>query len=130
MKKMNMVEKYECVKALLMGETPTLNGEPVQFSIEDAIEFLDGRKEQTVKKNASSATADRKPTKTQVENAGIKAEILAYLDTVGSAVSMGDICKGIGVESNQKVTALVTQLRKENKVVRTEIKGKPYFRLA
>jgi hypothetical protein len=138
MKKMNMVEKYECVKALLMGETPTLNGEPIQFSVEDAIEFLDGRKEQTIKKNATSATADRKPTKTQLENEGIKAEILAYLATCDAPATIGEIGKAIGIESNQKVSALVTQMltvRKgvavaDGKIERTEIKGKAHFTLA
>ena len=130
MKKMNMVEKYECVKALLMGETPTINGEPVQFSVEDAIEFLDGRKEQTVKKNASSATAERKPTKTQLENAEIKKQIAEYLGSVGSAVSITDICKAVGIDSNQKISALVTQMRNAGKVKRIENKGKPYFHLA
>ena len=138
MKKMNMVEKYECVKALLMGETPTLNGETVQFTIADAMEFLDGRIEQTAKKNASSATADRKPTKTQLENEQIKAEILAYLATCDAPATIGEIGKAVGIESNQKVSALVTQMltvRKgiavaDGKIERTEIKGKAHFSLA
>ena len=130
MKKMNMVEKYECVKALLRGDTPTVNGETVQFTIADAMEFLDGRIEQTAKKNASSATAHRKPTKTQLENAEIKKQIVQYLGSVNSAVSIGDICKAVGIESNQKVSALVTQLRNAGDVKRIENKGKPYFHLA
>ena len=123
MVKMNMVEKFTAIKAML-------NGEKVEnFSIEDAVKFLDSRIEQTEKKNASGG-GERKPTKTQLENEVIKEQIVQYLGSVNSAVSVGDICKAVGIDSNQKVTSLVTQLRNAGKVKRIENKGKPYYHLA
>ena len=122
MVKMNMVEKFTAIKAML-------NGEKVEgFSVEDAVKFLDTRIEQTEKKNASGG--ERKPTKTQLENEVIKEQIVQYLGSVNSAVSVGDICKAVGIDSNQKVTSLVTQLRNAGKVKRIENKGKAYYHLA
>ena len=131
MNKMKVVDKFGAIKAML-------NGESVEnFSVADAMEFLDGRIEQTEKKNASG-NGERKPTKTQLENEQVKADILAFLAEQEKPVTIGDIMKGVGIESNQKVSALVSQMltvRKgvpnpEGSVVRTEVKGKAYFALA
>lgn len=131
MKKMNMVDKFTAIKAML-------NGEKVEnFSMADALAFLDGRIEQVNKKNASG-NGERKPTKTQLENEGIKGDIVEFLRTATQPVSIGDICKAVGVESNQKISALVTQMLTVRKgevnpdgcIVRTEVKGKAYFALA
>lgn len=132
MVKMKVVDKFEAIKAML-------NGEKVEnFTIKDATEFLDERIAITEKKNASGANAERKPTKTQLENEGIKENILAFLATQSEPVTIGAIGKAVGIESNQKVSALVTQMltvRKgvavpDGKVVRSEVKGKAYFALA
>ena len=131
MKKMNMVEKFTAVKAML-------NGESVEnFSVAEAIEFIEGRIEQVNKKNASG-NGERKPTKTQLENEGVKEQIVEFLRTADKAVGIGDICKGVGIESNQKISALVSQMLTVRKgevnpngcIVRTEVKGKAYFALA
>jgi hypothetical protein len=118
-----MVDKFTAIKAML-------NGEKVEnFSIEDAVKFLDSRIEQTEKKNASGG-GERKPTKTQLENEVLKEQIVQYLSTCTEPVDVGTVCKAIGIESNQKVSALLTQLRKVGTIERTEVKGKPYFALA
>ena len=131
MVKMKVVDKFEAIKAML-------NGEKVEgFTLKDATEFLDERIAITEKKNASGG-GERKPTKTQLENEGIKENILAFLATQSAPVTIGAIGKAIGIESNQKVSALVTQMltvRKgvavaDGKVVRSEVKGKAYFALA
>lgn len=130
MKKMNMVEKFGAIKAMLNGETVE------NFSVAEAIEFLDGRIEQVNKKN-TAGNGERKPTKTQVENEGIKEQIVEFLRTTENPVTIGDICKGVGIESNQKVSALVSQLLTVRKgevnpngcIVRTEVKGKAHFAL-
>ena len=122
MKKMNMVEKFGAVKALL-------NGEKVEgFTLQDALTFIDGRIEVVNNKNAKGG--DRKPTKTQLENEGIKAQIIEVLSAEDKPMSIGDIGKEIDIPSNQKVSALVTQLVRAKMVVRTEVKGKAYFALA
>ena len=72
-----------------------------------------------------------KPTKAQQENEGIKAKILAVMDTTPATVS--EIMKRdevLAALSNQKVSALMTQLVNDNMVVKTEEKRKSYFALA
>lgn len=131
MKKMKVVDKYVAIKALL-------NGEKAEMSVADALSFIDERIAITEKKNASGGNADRKPTAKQLENEGMKEQILAFLATQSNPVPMGEIMKGIGIESNQRVTALVSsmlterkgEVNPEGKIVRTEVKGKAHFALA
>ena len=125
MKKMNMVEKFGAIKAMLNGEKPE------GFSVADALEFLDDRIEKVNAKNAKGG--DRKPTKVQVENEGIKEQIVSVLRSATEPMTVGNIQKSsdeMGELSNQKISALLTQLVKSNIVVRTEVKGKAYFALA
>lgn len=126
MKKMNMVDKFVGVKALL-------NGEKVEgFTLEDALEFIDGRIEQVNKKN-TSGNGERKPTKTQLENEGIKQTLLGILSANGEPMTIADVQKAsadLEEMSNQKISALLTQLVKANLVLRTEVKGKAHFAVA
>ena len=124
MKKMNMVAKYDAIKAML-------NGESVEgFSVADALEFLDGRIELVNKKNAN-ANGERKPTKTQLENEGIKAVILSVMtDKPTTITDLQKHSAELADFSNQKVSSLLTQLVKSGEVVRTEVKGKAHFALA
>ena len=121
-KKMTMTERYEAIKALLNGETVE------NYSTAKAIEFIDGRIAQVAKKNATP-TGERKPTKTQLENEGIKEQIVSAIAENGKPMTVGEVMKELGIDSNQKVTSLLTQLVKSNAVIRTEVKGKPYFSL-
>ena len=118
--KMKVVDKFGAIKEML-------NGNSVEnFSVADAVAFLDERIAITEKKNANGG--ERKPTKTQLENEGIKEQILSVMSP--NPMTIGEIGKAIGIDSNQKVSALVTQLLKAGKVVRTEVKGKAFFALA
>ena len=100
--------------------------------------FLEKRIEVTEKKNASGSGADRKPTKTQLENEGIKEQILEFLRSVEKPVTNGEITKGIGSYQPNKICQLVAQMLTVRKgvenpdgcIVRTEVKGKAYFALA
>lgn len=131
MKKMKVVDKFVAVKALL-------NGESADLSVAEALSFIDERIAITEKKNASGSGADRKPTKEQIANEGIKEQILEFLATQTAPVPMGEIMKGIGIDSNQKVTALVSsmltvrkgEVNPDGKIVRTEVKGRAHFALA
>ena len=69
------------------------------------------------KKNAQRAS---KPSKTQVENEAIKAEILEYL-AGGKVQTAPEIGVGVGI-STQKASALAKQLVERGKVVQSEIK--------
>ena len=87
------------------------------------IELLD-------KKNS----AERKPTAKQVENEGFKADILGFMEN-GKTYAVADLVKGVpsvvasGISAN-RVTALLTQLKGEGKVIRSEEKGKAFYSLA
>ena len=122
--KMKVVDKFGAVKALLKGE-------PVEnFSVADAVAFLDERIAITEKKNASGG--ERKPTKTQLENEGFKEQIISILHSADEPMTIGDMQKFIELDelSNQKISALLSQLIKAGSVVRSEVKGKAHFALA
>lgn len=108
--KMTIVEKYEAIIDKVEGVLSA-----------DEIDFLKERAELHAKKNAT-----RKPTKAQTENEEIKARILDFMaDGVSRTVT--DIQKAVGLESNQKASALVRQLKDAELLVRKEIKGKAWF---
>lgn len=107
--------------------------EAVNFAIDNlsndaVVERLTALRDSLVKRN----TADRKPTKTQVANEGIKADILAFLAD-GEKHTVTEIMGGVASladASNQKAATLVTALVKAELVKREEIKRKAYFSLA
>lgn len=116
--------RFEDIKALL-------NGQPVTYgtSIEDAVDFIDHEVNLLAKKNSGE---NKKPTKAQEENEGYKALILKFL-TDKNGVTCTDILKGVPALSgfsNQKISALMRQLRLAGKVTVEEVKGKSLFRLA
>lgn len=115
MEKMTNVKAIEFV--LANAELPT-----------EVKEKLEKMKTQFVKKNGT----ERKPTVNQMRNPGLKTAILDYLATVEKA-TITDMMKNV-VEladlSNQRVSAIVRQLKDSGEVVRTEEKRKAYFSLA
>ncbi len=115
--------KREMFNAILSVEAVAANEEMVNF-INHEIELLD-------KKKASS----KKPTKTQLENEGFKAEIVAFLTETDGMRNIKEIQAEIdnpkiAAMSNQRITHLLTALRKEEKVIREYIKKVPYFSIA
>ena len=112
-KKMTIVEQYEVIIGKCEG---VLSAEELTF--------LRERAELHAKKNAT-----RGQTATQKANEGIKQNILAFMEK-GVSYTVTEIMKGVGLESNQKASALVRQLKDEGAVVRSEVKGKAYFTLA
>ncbi len=107
---MTIVERYEAIIGKCEGVLS-----------EGELAFLRERAEMHAKKNAT-----RKPTKAQAENENTKAEILAFMES-GRAYTITEIQKGVGLESNQKASALVRQLKESGEVERSEVKGKAYF---
>ena len=114
-----MATKREMYNAILAVDGVASNQEMVDF-INRQIEILDHRK------NASSG----KPTAKQVENEGIKDQILAILDTEG-AKTCGELAKALEITS-QKCSALLRQLGEEGskQVVKTMEKKVAWFSLA
>ena len=88
----------------------------------DLVAFCEDRIEKLSRKSGS-----KKPTKTQVENEGIKDTIVEVLGEIAPATATAIATDPrVGV-SNQKVTALLKQLVTDGRVVRTEDKGKALF---
>ena len=91
----------------------------------EVAEKLEALKASVAKKNS----AERKPTATQKVNEGYKEAILAYMET-GKKYTITELMKGV-VEladlSNQRVSALVRQLKEDGLVLREEEKRKAYF---
>lgn len=82
--------------------------------------------------NKKTATGSRKPTKNQIENEGLKQTILEVLAEADRPLAIAEIMENPAFEglTNQRVSALLTQLKKANLVVRVEEKRKAYFTLA
>ena len=90
---------------------------------EETIEKLTALKAQLVKR----ASGERKPTKAQKENEGVKSEILAVLTSEGKQCK--EISEAVGI-SGQKCSALLRQLIDTNQVEKYEDKRVTYFRIA
>ena len=91
-------------------------------------EFVKHEMELLAKKNS----AEKKPTAQQTANEGIKTAILDGM-TSGRFYTVTEIQKEIpecAELSNQKVSALIRQLKDAGLVVKTEDKRKSYFSLA
>jgi hypothetical protein len=98
---------------------------------EDRKAFLEKRIEVTEKKNASGG-GEKKLTKDQEQNEVYKTKILASMEkgksyTISDMLKMFVCCETL---SQNKVNALVKQLKDSGKVIRSEVKGKAYFTLA
>ena len=110
MEKMTIAKQYDNIIAKVQGVLTA-----------EEIAFLEDRKAKHIAKNAN-----KKMTKAQVENEEIKANILNAMEN-GKAYTVTEIMKAVGLESNQKTSALVRQLKENGLVIRTESKGKAYF---
>ena len=78
-------------------------------------------------------SGDRKPTKTQIENMGLKEVILEVLTDAENPMTISELIKAderLGECSTQKISPLISALVKEFKVVRIEEKRKAYFKIA
>ena len=91
----------------------------------EVVEKLEALKASIVKKNS----AERKPTATQKANMAYKGAILDFMED-GKKYTISELMKEV-VEladlSNQRVSALVRQLKDDGLVERTEEKRKAYF---
>lgn len=107
-----------------------MNGEQMSISAQAVIDFANHEIELLNKKSSSSSG---KPTKTQLENEGYKEVILEALATADKPMTISEIMEyadGLEGLKNQRVSALMTQLKNAGKVIRTEEKKKAYFSLA
>lgn len=113
--------KRDNFNALLAIPAVAENAQLVSF-IEHEIELLD-------KKNS----ADKKPTAQQVANKGVMETIMQVLSENGGLMTVTDVQKSnaaLAELSNQRISALLRQLKDEGKVERVEDKRKAYFKIA
>ena len=115
-KKVTKREKFEMLKAMSeVRANPML------------MEFIDHELELLAKKNAS----EKKPTAQQVANEGLKQTIVDVLIENGGLMTVTDVqksCEELSALSNQRVSALLRQLKDDGKVERVEEKRKAYFK--
>ena len=115
----NKITKREVIKMMMNEEVVKTNPTYVAY-LENELALLDKKAQ------------NKKATKTQEQNKGIKAIILKVLATIGSG-TVTDIQNGneeLSALSNQKVSALVRQLVESGDVVKTTDKKKSIFSLA
>lgn len=94
----------------------------------EMVAFIDHEIELLNRKNSGV----RKPTKTQLENEGFKADILVALSGVDRPITIKELCvecDSIANLSNQRISHLLTALRKEGHVKRTHVKKIAHFAL-
>ena len=93
----------------------------------DEVAFIDHELELLARKNS----AEKKPTAAQVANEGIKQVILRVLTENGGLMTVTDVqksCAELSDLSNQRISALLRQMRDDGKVERVEDKRKAYFK--
>lgn len=93
---------------------------------EELVAFID--RELALLERKSSGT--RKPTKTQLENEVFKTKILETLVEADTLLKISEICEKcpeLAELSNQRITHMLTALRKEGKVRREYVKKVAYF---
>ena len=115
----NKITKREVIGMMMNEEVVKANPTYVAY-LENELALLDKKAQ------------NKKATKTQEQNVGIKATILKVLATIGSG-TVTDIQNGneeLSALSNQKVSALVRQLVENGEVVKTTDKKKSIFSLA
>lgn len=127
MSKLTKKEKFNLMKGIV---------ENAEISVEDreiALDFIANELELLAKKSSKSVE-----TKTQKENVGIKATILEVLSAFGRPVTIKEMLATdeLGAYSNQRLSALLTQLGDgnksivgEGKVRKTYDKKTPMFEL-
>lgn len=92
----------------------------------DEINFINHEIELLENKNSSN---NKRMTANQKDNEKLKNDILDVM-VDDTAYSVTDIQKLLGLESNQKTSALLRQLKDDGKVIRFEEKRKAFFKKA
>jgi len=96
--KFNQKEKFAMVKDFIQGKE-------VEMTIDEIVEFLDGRIAQASKKSAS------KPKGPSEENVKLCEKVAAWMKDTDVDVTIAEVVKNIeGINSPQKATAIMKML--------------------
>ena len=112
-KKMTKREMFEQIKSHLT--------DPAEVA------FVEHELELLAKKNSG----EKKPTAQQVANESLKQTIVEVLTDNGGLMTVTDVqksCEELSVLSNQRVSALLRQLKDDGMVERVEDKRKAFFK--
>lgn len=115
-KKMTKKDHFNMLKAI-----------PEVAQNEILMNFIDHEIELLEKKNSS----EKKPTATQKANEGLKVVILEVLKANGNPMTITEMMKAnaeLGELTNQKISAIIRLMIKEETVERIEDKKKAYFK--
>lgn len=96
---------------------------------EEMVAFIDHEIELLERKSNSP----KKPTKTQVENDGFKAEIVTYLTEVDAPKTIKELqaeIPSISGLTNQRITHMLTDLVKAETLTKEYVKKTPYYSVA
>lgn len=96
---------------------------------EEMVAFIDHEIELLERKSNSP----KKPTKTQIENDGFKAEIVAYLTEVDTPKTIKELqaeIPSISGLTNQRITHMLTDLVKAETLTKEYVKKTPYYSVA
>ena len=116
--KVTKKDMFIAILALIAEAAPDKDVDVLTKFVENEIALLD--------KRAANKTA----TKTQKENEGIKALILDTLTEIDKPVTISEMqafSADLAKYTNQKLSALLTQMKAEGTVVKTVEKKKSYF---
>ena len=125
---MTQREMYNTIKNIITGiSTEDFETFSPEFSREEIVEGIDARIEALNKKS----TGSKKPTKTQIENEGIYADIIALMADGAARTNKAitdtyNTLYGTDYSTN-KIQAQVTKAVKGGALDRTVIKGVVYF---
>ena len=125
-----MAEKKITKRDMFNEIIKMMNGEQMSVSSQAVIDFANHEIELLNKKSSSSSG---KQTKTQLENESYKEIILETLKTADKPITISELMRRnetIAELSNQRVSAMLSQLWKVEKIVRTYEKKKAYFSIA
>lgn len=125
---MTQREMYNTIKNIITGiSVQDFEALAPEFSREEIVEGIDARIEALNKKSAGS----KKPTKTQIENEGIYADVLALMadGVTRTNKAITDAYNAIyGTDySTNKIQAQVTKAAKGGSLDRAVVKGVVYF---
>lgn len=125
---MTQREMYNTIKNIITGiSVQDFEALAPEFSREEIVEGIDARIEALNKKSAGS----KKPTKTQIENEGIYADVLALMadGVTRTNKAITDAYNAIyGTDySTNKIQAQVTKAVKGGSLDRAVVKGVVYF---
>lgn len=123
-----MATKRDFYKAIIMLATQEgINSDELPFYPETIVDFCNHEIELLDKKYSSGS---RKPTKTQVENEGHKATIMEVLINATVPMTIKEIqsnAPSLADFSTSKMSALLSQLIKEDKIEKTYEKKVPHY---